>query len=150
MVLSDLLTEDLVILDLTGSTRDEVMKELVDALDKTGALCNREEYMRSLYQREEESSTGIGLGIAIPHGKSAGVAEPRVAFGRKLEGIDWNSFDGEKAKLVFMIAVPEEQAGNEHLKILQSLSRKLIDDSFRAQLLNTNTKDEVMALINTM
>ncbi|MBA4494654.1 PTS sugar transporter subunit IIA [Paenactinomyces guangxiensis] len=92
----------------------------------------------------------MGFGIAIPHGKSAGVSYPRVAFGRKLEGIDWNSMDDEKAKLIFMIAVPEEQAGNEHLKILQALSRKLIDDSFRAQLLDAKTKDEVISLMNTM
>lgn len=150
MVLSDLLTEDLIILDLKGSTRDEVMEELVDCLEKAGALRNRQEYVKALYEREEKGTTGIGFGIAIPHGKSAGVAEPRVAFGRKPEGVDWNSMDGEKAKLIFMIAVPEEQAGNEHLKILQALSRKLIDDSFRAALLNAKTKDEIVSLIQTM
>ncbi|BDG45388.1 PTS system mannose-specific EIIBCA component [Parageobacillus caldoxylosilyticus] len=69
-----------------------------------------------------------------------------VAFGVKRSGVDWDSLDGEKAQLIFMIAVPEEQASNEHLKILQFLSRKLMDDEFREHLLQAKTKEEIMQL----
>ncbi|PTX59661.1 PTS system nitrogen regulatory IIA component [Melghirimyces profundicolus] len=150
MKLSDLLTEDLMVLELNGSSRDEVMEELLDRLDKTGVLSDRDQFKRDLYAREEHGSTGIGFGIAIPHGKSAGVREPRVVFGRKPSGVEWDSMDGEPARLVFMIAVPEEQAGEEHLRILQALSRRLIDDTFRQALLEAEDRKKVKALIESM
>ncbi|SFS97896.1 PTS system, fructose-specific IIC component/PTS system, nitrogen regulatory IIA component [Marininema halotolerans] len=150
MKLSDLLTEDLMILELDGSNREEVMEELLNRLDDAQVLSDRETFKKDLYEREEHGSTGIGFGIAIPHGKSDGVKEPRVAFGRKRTGIDWNSIDGDPATLVFMIAVPKEQAGDDHLRILQALSRKLIDDEFREELLAADSKDKVTELIATM
>lgn len=150
MGVAELLTEDLVVLDLQGSTRDEVIEELVDCLDTAGVLRNREDFLQAVLERERQYTTGIGSGVAIPHGKSASVIAPRVAFGRKLTGIDWNSMDGEKVKLVFLIAVPEEQAGTEHLKILQALARKLVDDSFRAQLVNARTREEVISVMQAV
>ena len=150
MKLSDLLTDDLMVLQLKGNNQEEVMDELLDRLDETGALSDRDQFRRDLYTREEHGSTGIGFGIAIPHGKSAGVDQPRVAFGRKPSGVDWNSIDGEPARLVFMIAVPEEQAGDEHLRILQLLSRKLIDETFRQALLEADNRDKIKTLIESM
>ncbi|MDR6225162.1 PTS sugar transporter subunit IIA [Desmospora profundinema] len=150
MNLSDLLTEDLMVLELEGTTRDEVMNELLDKLDESGALADREVFRRDLYAREEHSSTGIGFGIAIPHGKSSGVHEARVAFGRKKAGVDWDSIDGEPAHLVFMIAVPKEQAGDEHLKILQALSRKLMDENFRRSLREAEDRGTLRRLVEEM
>lgn len=150
MKLSDLLTEDLMVLELEGKSRDTVMEELLQKLDDSGVLSDREQYRRDLYTREEHGSTGIGFGIAIPHGKSAGVSEPRVAFGRSSAGVDWDSIDGEPAKLIFMIAVPAEQAGDEHLKILQALSRKLMDESFRHSLLEAEDKATLQRLVEEM
>ncbi|KHF29275.1 PTS system mannose-specific EIIBCA component [Anoxybacillus sp. BCO1] len=114
---------------IEGTTKDEIMAEMIEMIDRAGMLFDKEEYKESLYRREKEGSTGIGFGIAIPHGKSTAVRQTCVAFGVKRNGVDWDSLDGEKAKLIFMIAVPEEHAGNEHLKILQLLSRKLISDT---------------------
>ncbi|MMZ64796.1 PTS system mannose-specific EIIBCA component [compost metagenome] len=74
--------------------------------------------------------------------------KPRVVFGLKPEGVDWNSADGEPAKLIFMIAVPAENKGNEHLKILQMLSRKLMDDNFREQLMKVKSKQEAFSLLD--
>ncbi|PTM59616.1 PTS sugar transporter subunit IIA [Desmospora activa] len=150
MKLSDLLTEDLMVLELEGKSRDTVMEELLSKLDASGVLSDKEQFHRDLYAREEHGSTGIGFGIAIPHGKSVGVSEARVAFGRSSAGVDWDSIDGEPAKLVFMIAVPAEQAGDEHLKILQALSRKLMDESFRQSLLEAKNKESLRALIEEM
>ncbi|OYD08816.1 PTS fructose transporter subunit IIA [Paludifilum halophilum] len=150
MKMTDLLTEDCIVMELQGENRDAVMEELIDCLDRAGVLSDRETFKNDLYAREKHGSTGIGFGIAIPHGKSAGVKEPRVAFGRKPDGVDWDSMDGEPANLIFMIAVPEEQAGDEHLKILQALSRKLIDDSFRQALMEAKTGQEILDRIGEM
>ncbi|MGF7088332.1 fructose-specific phosphotransferase system IIA component [Kroppenstedtia sanguinis] len=147
MKLTDLISEDLVKMELTGTSKDEVMEEMADLIDQSGALNQLERFKKDLYLREKEGSTGIGFGIAIPHGKSDGVNTARVALGIKREGIEWNSMDGEKAKLIFMIAVPEKNAGQEHLKILQMLSRKLMDEAFRTELLNSQTKETTLELL---
>lgn len=135
------------VLELEGANREEVMEELLNRLDATQALSDRETFKKDLYDREKHGSTGIGSGIAIPHGKSDGVKEPRVAFGRKKSGVNWDSLDGEPANLIFMIAVPKEKAGDDHLRILQALSRMLIDDDFRTNLLAADSKEEVTELI---
>jgi fructose-specific phosphotransferase system IIA component len=151
MKLSDLMTSELVKLDLQGSTKDAIMDEMIGMLEEVQALNNREAFKSALYEREAQGSTGIGFGIAIPHGKSdAAVKAPRVAFGIKKAGVDWDSLDGEAANLVFMIAVPGTHAGNEHLKILQMLSRKLIDDEFRESLLQASSVEEIMSLMNSI
>lgn len=87
------------------------------------------------------------MNIAIPHGKSEAVREPSVAFGIKRSGVDWNSLDESEAKLIFMIAVPKESGGNQHLKILQMLSRKLMDDNYRKRLLSVQTTEEAYKLL---
>jgi fructose-specific phosphotransferase system IIA component len=146
MKLTELMTMELIELQLKGETKDEIMEEMATMIDRSGALYDKEAYKQSLYHREMEGTTGIGFGIAIPHGKSHAVKQTCVAFGVKRSGVDWDSLDGEKAQLIFMIAVPEEQASNEHLKILQFLSRKLMDDEFREHLLQAKTKEEIMQL----
>lgn len=147
MKLTELMTKELINLQLKGTTKDEIMAEMVEMIAFAGALVNKETYREALYKREKEGSTGIGFGIAIPHGKSDAVKHPCVAFGVKRDGVDWDSLDGEKAMLIFMIAVPETHAGNEHLKILQLLSRKLMDDTFREQLLATTDTEDVVQLL---
>lgn len=147
MKLTELMTKKLINLQLKGTTKDEIMTEMVEMIAHAGALVDKEAYREALYKREMEGSTGIGFGIAIPHGKSDAVKQPCVAFGLKRDGIDWDSLDGEKATLIFMIAVPETHAGNEHLKILQLLSRKLVDDTFREKLLATTNVEDVVQLL---
>ena len=141
------MSEDLIIMELQGNSKDEVMDELVDKIDATGVIKKKKKFRKALDGREKESSTGIGYGIAIPHGKSKAVEAPRVAFGLKKEGVDWQSIDGTKANLIFMIAVPEKAAGDTHLKILQMLSRKLMDEDFREALIHAENKDEVITLL---
>lgn len=149
MNLSNLLTEDLITLDLKSADKEAAMIELAQLINQAGVLSSLDGYLDALHKREEEGSTGIGFGIAIPHGKSDAVKEPRVAFGRT-NGIDWDSLDGEPAQLIFMIAVPAEQAGDEHLRILQALSRKLIDDEFRQALLTADSKEKVTQLLQAV
>ncbi|MED0656419.1 fructose PTS transporter subunit IIA [Anoxybacillus ayderensis] len=149
MTLTQLMTKQLVKLHLDGATKDEIMEEMIRLIDEAGGLVDRAKYKQALYDREREGSTGIGFGIAIPHGKSDAVKYPCLAFGMKHEGVDWDSLDGEKVKLIFMIAVPEQYAGNEHLKILQLLARKLMDDEFREQLLTIRKVEDVLQLFET-
>lgn len=146
--LTDIISLDLIEPSLSASTRDEVIDEMIAKLKAEGVLTSADEFKQAILKREQESSTGIGMNVAVPHGKSAAVLKPRVVFGIKPEGVDWNSSDGTPAKLIFMIAVPAENKGNEHLKILQMLSRKLMDDAFREQLLQVTTKQEAYQLLD--
>jgi fructose PTS system EIIBC or EIIC component len=145
--LTDILTPNLINLDLNGDTKDAIINEMIGALERAGAVSSAGEFKEAILAREEESSTGIGLNIAIPHGKSDAVLMPSIVFGIKQNGVDWNSLDGSEAKLIFMIAVPRSSKGNAHLKVLQILSRKLMDDDFRGNLLAVKSKEEAYQLL---
>nr|WP_263324573.1 PTS fructose transporter subunit IIABC [Neobacillus sp. Marseille-Q6967] len=146
--LTDITGVDLIETELTGITRDDVIDELISKFDQNGILSSKADFKQAILNREAESSTGLGMTIAIPHGKSNAVKRPAVAFGIKRDGVDWKSLDGTDAKLIFMIAVPEKAAGDAHLKILQMLSRKLMDESFREELLNVTSKEEAYKLLD--
>jgi fructose PTS system EIIBC or EIIC component len=148
--ITDITTKNLVNTNLKGETKEQVIDELIDTLYAEGVLSSKEEFKKAILAREAQGSTGLGMNIAIPHGKSNAVKRPAVTFGIKREGVDWNSIDGTDAKLVFMIAVPQESAGDAHLKILQLLSRRLMDDQFREDLLKAATKEEVYPLLETI
>ncbi|WNB92142.1 PTS fructose transporter subunit IIABC [Bacillus sp. NEB1478] len=145
--LTDITSLDLIDIDLSGETRDQVVDEMIGKIDAARLLNSKEAFKQAILDRENESTTGIGMNIAIPHGKTNAVKKPAVVFGIKRDGVDWNSLDGTEAKLIFMIAVPKKSEGNEHLKILQMLSRKLMDESFREKLLKVNTKQEAYELL---
>ncbi|WP_079527760.1 PTS fructose transporter subunit IIABC [Halobacillus hunanensis] len=148
--LTDITTPDLIDIDLAGSARDEVIEELIQTLDKQDVLHSSETFKDAIVNREQEGTTGLGMNIAIPHGKSSAVKKPAVVFGIKREGVDWNSMDGTDAKLIFMIAVPKAREGDDHLKILQMLSRRLMNESFREELLNVSSKEEAYRLLETI
>ncbi|MEC4566035.1 PTS fructose transporter subunit IIABC [Paenibacillus sp. CMAA1739] len=145
--LTDIVTMDLINLDLEGTTQDAVIDEMIGALERTGAVSSVGDFKQAILDREKESSTGIGMNIAIPHGKSEAVLKPSVVFGVKRSGVDWKSLDGSEAKLIFMIAVPRNSKDNAHLKVLQMLSRKLMDDHFREALLAVTTKEDAYQLL---
>ncbi|MCW9134085.1 PTS fructose transporter subunit IIABC [Bacillus paramycoides] len=146
--LADITSLELIETDLKGETRDDVIDEMIQKLNHVGALHSKTEFKQAIMNREQESTTGIGMNIAIPHGKSEAVKKPSVVFGIKQSGVDWKSLDGTEAKLIFMIAVPKESEGNQHLKILQMLSRKLMDDNYRERLLSVQTKEEAYKLLD--
>ncbi|MFK4292868.1 PTS system fructose-specific IIC component [Bacillus sp. RC240] len=146
--LTDITSLELIETDLIGETRDDVIDEMIQKLNHVGTLHSKTEFRQAIMNREQESTTGIGMNIAIPHGKSEAVKKPSVVFGIKQSGVDWKSLDGTEAKLIFMIAVPKESEGNEHLKILQMLSRKLMDDNYRERLLSVQTKQEAYKLLD--
>jgi PTS system, fructose-specific, IIB component/PTS system, fructose subfamily, IIA component/PTS system, fructose subfamily, IIC component len=147
MKITELLKRDTIIVDLKSKGKTEVIDELVNKLDKAGRLNNKEDYKKAILKREEEFSTGIGDGIAIPHAKTAAVKTPALAFGRSKEGIDYDSLDGNKAHIFFMIAA-SEGAHNDHLDTLSRLSSMLINESFRNQLMNAKTENDILSLID--
>ncbi|MGY4689179.1 PTS fructose transporter subunit IIABC [Salibacterium sp. K-3] len=147
MKITELLQKETMILDLQADTKNGVIDELVNQLDKAGRLSDPAEFREAIHSRERESSTGIGEGIAIPHAKTDAVKTPAIAFGRSQEGTDYESLDGQPAHLFFMIAA-SEGANQDHLQTLSRLSTLLMDENFRADLLNASSEDEILALID--
>lgn len=147
MKITDLLKQDTMILELESSAKADVIDELVSKLDEAGRLNDKEEFKQAILAREEQSTTGIGEGVAIPHAKTAAVKEPAIAFARSQEGADYESLDGQPTHLFFMIAA-SEGANQAHLETLSSLSSLLMDTEFRQKLLNAETRDEIVELID--
>ncbi|EGK07319.1 PTS sugar transporter subunit IIA [Kroppenstedtia eburnea] len=149
MKITELVNEQRITEQLEAKTKADVLNELAALLDRDGKLLDRDVFLQSIVAREQQGSTGIGYGIAIPHGKSTAVKEPAIAFGRSLEGVDFDSLDGQPAKLFFMIAVPE-QSDNLHLQTLAKLSRKLMHESFRDELMQAKTKGDILRALSKM
>ncbi|WP_053218687.1 PTS fructose transporter subunit IIABC [Virgibacillus senegalensis] len=147
MKITDLLKKDTIILDLQATSKSEVIDELVDKLDEVGRLHDKETYKNAILEREVQSTTGIGEGIAIPHAKTAAVKTPAIVFGRSAEGIDYEALDGAPSHLFFMIAA-SEGANQTHLETLSRLSSFLMDKRFRKNLEEASTAEEVMAVVD--
>ncbi|ART75583.1 PTS fructose transporter subunit IIA [Sutcliffiella horikoshii] len=147
MKITDLLTKDTVTLQLRSGTKPEVIRELIESLDRAGKLADKKKYEEAILAREAQSTTGIGEGIAIPHAKTNAVKTPAIAFGVAKDGVDYESLDGQPSQLFFMIAA-SEGANNEHLETLSRLSSMLMDMEFRTALLNASTKEEIISLID--
>ena len=143
MKISELISEDTIIVSLSSTNKNAVIKELASALNSVSKLNDLEGYIQAIHEREALGSTGVGFGIAIPHAKSNTVKEPALAYGFHQEGIDYEALDGEKSQLFFMIAAPEGEA-NLHLQTLAKLSRKLMNDEFRDGLKNLKDKTEII------
>ncbi|MFD4871462.1 fructose-specific PTS transporter subunit EIIC [Streptomyces sp. NPDC058412] len=133
-VLSGYLTGRTVRTELVSGSKEAAIREMAEMLAATGHVRDVDELVRVALAREAQGTTGLGESIAIPHAKTDAVTRPTVGFARSHEGIEWGAPDGTKARLVFMIAVPEASAGDEHLRILALLSRKLMDTGFRERL----------------
>ncbi|MFF4837861.1 fructose-specific PTS transporter subunit EIIC [Streptomyces sp. NPDC001315] len=146
-VLSGYLTERTVKGRLDAAGKEDAIREMAGLLARTGRVADVDELVRTALRREEQGTTGLGEEIAIPHAKTDVVTEPVVGFARSAEGVEWGSLDGTRARLVFMIAVPEEAAGDEHLRILALLSRKLMDAGFRERLLAAPDERAVLGVL---
>ncbi|WP_414505719.1 fructose-specific PTS transporter subunit EIIC [Streptomyces sp. NEAU-L66] len=143
-VLSGYLTERTVKTQLVADEKEAAIREMAELVAGTGKVADVDELVRVALAREAQGTTGLGEEIAIPHAKTDAVTAPVVGFARSADGIDWGSLDGTRARLVFLISVPEAAAGDEHLRILALLSRKLMDADFRARL--QGAKDEAAVL----
>ncbi|ACD52409.1 PTS fructose transporter subunit IIC [Clostridium botulinum] len=147
MRIVDLLKKQGIELNFNPSSKNECIEKLVNLMDKTGNLNNKEEYKKAIIAREAQSTTGIGEGIAIPHGKTNAVKKASLAAAVCKKGVDYDSLDGAPANLFFMIAVPDN-SDNLHLEVLARLSTILMDEKFRETLINCEDKDQFLKLID--
>ncbi|MEW2166413.1 fructose-specific PTS transporter subunit EIIC [Streptomyces sp. NPDC007084] len=147
-VLSGYLTEDSVRVRLAATDKESAIREMAGLLAATGRVRDVDELVRAALRREEQGTTGLGEEIAIPHAKTDAVSAPVVGFARSEEGVEWGAPDGTRARLVFMISVPEAAAGDEHLRILALLSRRLMDPAFRERLTEAADERAVLGVLS--
>ena len=147
--LADMLDQRLVRLDLAARTRPEAIRELTEALGGTGHVLDAEAFVQDVLAREEMGATGLGQGVAIPRGKSAGGAETTIAIGRTAAPLDWPSLDDQPVHVIILFAVREEDADTTHLRLLQKVAILLASDDFIADLHRAESPEAVITLITT-
>lgn len=147
MRIVDLLSKESINLNSKSNNKEEIIKEAVDLMEKNGNLINKKEYEKTVFRREEEGTTGIGEEIAIPHGKSKAVSKPGLSAIVIPDGVNFNSLDGSKVTLLFLIAVPDNNS-NIHLEVLSRLSTLLMNERFRNNLKEANSKEEFLKIID--
>lgn len=135
-------------LDCPARDKDSIIQDIAEHAVKIGLVSDAKAYVASVQHREAEFSTGVGYGVAIPHGKSEAVNSAFVIYAR-VKDIEWNSFDGAPVDMVFQIGVPASDAGETHLRLLATLSRKLMKDEFRAAVRAAKTADDVLSVFKT-
>ncbi len=145
MALMSLMTEECVCLELQGSSKQAVLAELVDMLDRAGKLADREAFLQAIIDREATGSTGFQHGVAVPHARSDSVRQPAIAFGIAREGIEFDALDGQPSQFFLMIAEPSE-VDSRHLDVLAAASCHLIEPDFRQRLLAAGSPAQVMEL----
>ena len=146
MKITDILSADMIIPDLKGTTKPDILSELAKLLTSKYKEISLRDLLAVLAERERLGSTAIGDGIAIPHGKLRGVAKIIGAFGRHVAGVDFDSLDGGPSQLFFVLVAPEDSA-SLHLKALARVSRLLKESSFRDHLIAAKDADELYKLI---
>ena len=147
MKITDLLSTSAIKINGSANSKEELISKMVDLMANNGNIINKEEYKRVVLEREKEGTTGIGEGIAIPHGKTNAVSKPGLAAMVVPNGVEFNSLDGQPAKLIFLIAAPNTK-DNVHLDVLSRLSTLLMDTRFREELINAETPAEFMLCID--
>lgn len=147
MRITDLLDKRSICLTAAPGTKGEALDQVIEMMVKSGKINDVEGFRKQVYAREEESTTGIGEGIAIPHGKCAAVAKPGLAAMVVKDGVDFDSLDGEPVRLIFLIAAPNTK-DNIHLDVLSKLSVLLMDEAFVNGLLGAKTVDEFWNIVD--
>jgi PTS system nitrogen regulatory IIA component len=146
MKIMDILVRDAVILDLASDTKDEVLSEMARSLAGAEPTIEADRLLEVLRERESLQSTGIGEGVAIPHGKLPGLERLMASFARSANGVDFASIDGQPTRLFFLLVVPEH-SGGQHLKALARISRFFRDPGFRQRLEGAGSLDEIFKSI---
>ena len=146
MTLLDILSPDSTIVDLKGDTKEEIIAELVASLSASEAISDRDKVLQAVLEREKIMSTGIGDGIAIPHGKSDSVVKLVAALGTQRRGVDFEALDGEPAYVFFLLVSPANVSG-PHIKALARISRLLKNDDVKKKLITASSPEEIISAI---
>ncbi len=147
MKITDLLKKEAIDLNVKATGKDELIQKAVELMVKNGNIKDKDEYTKLVTKREKEGSTGIGEGIAIPHGKGECITKPGLSAMVIPDGADFGALDGKPVKLIFLIAAPDNKE-NVHLDVLSRLSTLLMDEEFREKLINAKSKDEFLREID--
>lgn len=148
MTIRDLLAAESINLNGTPAGKTEALNQCIDLMAKSGKIADVEKYRKGVFAREEEGTTGIGMGIAIPHCKSDAVTKAGLAAMVVKDGVDFESLDGTPAKIIFLIAAPDTE-DNVHLQVLSKLSVMLMDEQFTNSLINAGSVDEFLNIIDS-
>lgn len=148
MTIRDLLAAESINLNGTPAGKTEALNQCIDLMAKSGKIADMEKYRKGVFAREEEGTTGIGMGIAIPHCKSDAVTKAGLAAMVVKDGVDFESLDGTPAKIIFLIAAPNTE-DNVHLQVLSKLSVMLMDEQFTNSLINAGSVDEFLNIIDS-
>jgi PTS system nitrogen regulatory IIA component len=141
MKLSEIIEEKDIISDLKASDKKSVLEELAEVISNHEPSINKKGIVKVLMERERLGTTGIGDGVAIPHGKLNGVRQPLISFGRSKKGMDFDAMDGQPAYLFFLLIAPENSSGI-HLEILARIAKILKNSAFRKKLMEAGTRKE--------
>ena len=147
MKIQDLLNKDVMLLDLQATTKEAAIDEMVSKLVEQGIVTDFDTFKAGIMNREAQTSTGLGDGIAMPHSKNKAVKEATVLFAKSNKGVDYEALDGEPVDLFFMIAAPDG-ANDTHLAALAELSQYLLKDGFADKLRQVTNPDDVINLFN--
>lgn len=144
--MSKLISKNCIVFDIDADNKKDVLTVLVKELHQAGKITDETLFLEDVLAREGISPTFVGFDMGLPHGKTDNVLEASVCFGRTTKPVVWNEESGDTADLIIMIAVPAEESGNTHMKILANLSRKLMHEEFRDSL-RQSSKEEVFTIL---
>ncbi|CAI3497512.1 PTS sugar transporter subunit IIA [Enterococcus cecorum] len=147
MDLKNVINRENVLVDIEGTTKEEVLKALCNQLFNTGYINDVDDFYKDVLAREEEGLTGLGKGIAIPHGKSESVINTTIAIGKTKQPIEWGSLDDKPVEVILLFAVKNSDATTTHIKLLQKVAIMLADDEFLVALQKAENEDELFGMI---
>ncbi|MEG0360214.1 MAG: fructose PTS transporter subunit IIA [Longicatena sp.] len=142
--------KNMIALNVEGITKESVIENLGKELFLHGKLNDLDTYIEAVKEREKEITTGFGGGIAIPHGKSDAVKESCFIFGKLKNKVEWKSMDQKPVDMVFQLAIPMEEAGTTHLRLLSKIAVAVMEEKFVEKLRKASSIEEIDAIINTI
>ncbi|HMQ79883.1 MAG TPA: PTS sugar transporter subunit IIA [Ignavibacteria bacterium] len=145
MKISDILSTDVIAVNLDTADKEDAIKKVIDLAAKSGKILDVAKVSGTIYEREKLVSTGVGKGFAIPHGKTDSISDVVAAFAITKEPIDFDSIDGEPVRFIFLL-IGKENLLNTHIKLLSRISRLMNKDEFRERLLDAANPEEVLAI----
>ncbi len=143
MKISDILTEDMVIAELQGESKEQIIGAMIDLISGSQKVIDKQKVREAIFERERIMSTGVGNGFAIPHGKTDGVSDIVAAFAITAQPIDYQALDEKPVRLVFLLVGKDNMIG-PHIKLLSRISRLMNKEEFRKRLLNLKTSKEII------
>ncbi|WP_162000298.1 PTS sugar transporter subunit IIA [Companilactobacillus halodurans] len=144
MEILDLLNKNQMEFEIEAESKKDVIKKMSKMFLNDGVITSIDKYVDSVMEREQMGTTGVGEGIAIPHGKSSVVTTSSIAFAKLKTPVDWDALDGNKVSIIFMLSIPDESESKEHLRVLSLLAQRLMDDDVIESLKQSRNKDDII------